>query len=330
MGLKGKLVCHLFYGVSLMHDSSYKTFFSNPKMVEALLSHFIQEQWVHCVDWSTLERISSSYVADDFRERHSDLIWRVRLTNDEFLYLYLLIEFQSQIDRFMAVRLITYIGLFFQDLIRKKCLIKNKFLPPVFPLVLYNGPRLWKQPIKIEKLYTSLPPELMRYQPQLQFHLIDENAYSWEQLNVQNNVAAILIQLENSSGTEEMERTICKLVNALHSDPVLLALQGTFTEWLTKFVLPSRFPEHEIEPIQNLMEIIYMLNRRGTAWTTLAKEEGLRQGIQQGLEQGLEKGLEQGKKEIALFMLQNNEPMEKIIRYTGLTSQQILSLCTKH
>ncbi|MDM8559486.1 Rpn family recombination-promoting nuclease/putative transposase [Thiotrichales bacterium HSG14] len=38
------------------------------------------------------------------------------------MYIYLLMEFQSRVDRFMAVRLMVYIGMFYQDL------IKNAFL----------------------------------------------------------------------------------------------------------------------------------------------------------------------------------------------------------
>jgi len=44
-------------------------------------------------------------------------LWRVRC-RDEWIYVYILIEFQSTVDRFMAVRLMTYIGLLYQDLIR--------------------------------------------------------------------------------------------------------------------------------------------------------------------------------------------------------------------
>jgi len=47
-------------------------------------------------------------------------------------YDYLVIEFQSTVNRFMAVRLVTYIGLFYQDLIRSKQLLANGQLPVVF------------------------------------------------------------------------------------------------------------------------------------------------------------------------------------------------------
>jgi len=61
------------------------------------------------------------------------VIWRVKCQN-QWLYVYLLIEFQSRIDYFMAVRIVTYIGLLYQDLIKQHKLGKKDKLPPVFPL----------------------------------------------------------------------------------------------------------------------------------------------------------------------------------------------------
>ncbi len=86
------------------HDHSYKLLFSHPRMVQDLLEGFVHEDWVRQADFSTLERVSGSYVSDDLREREDDVIWRVRL-GPEWLYVYLLIEFQSTPDHFMALRI---------------------------------------------------------------------------------------------------------------------------------------------------------------------------------------------------------------------------------
>jgi Putative transposase, YhgA-like len=85
-----------------------------------------------------LNKVSSSYIADDLRSREDDVIWRVRWGQD-WLYVYLLLEFQSTVDRFMAVRILSYVGLLYQDLIRSGQLTASGQLPPVLPLVLYNS-----------------------------------------------------------------------------------------------------------------------------------------------------------------------------------------------
>jgi predicted transposase YdaD len=120
------------------HDPCYKLLYGHAAMVRDLLKGFMTGPWVRELDLDTLEKCSGSYVSDDLRDRADDLIWRVRW-GPNWLYIYLLLEFQSTIDTWMAVRIQTYIGLLYQDLIRAEDLTEAHRLPPVLPIVLYNG-----------------------------------------------------------------------------------------------------------------------------------------------------------------------------------------------
>src|SRR6266581_3500800 len=99
--------------VPMEHDASYKLLFSHARMVEDLLHGFVHEAWVRDLDWTTLERVSDSQISDDLRSRRDDLVWRVRWGPD-WLYLYLLLEFQSTVDAYMAVRVLVYVGLLYE------------------------------------------------------------------------------------------------------------------------------------------------------------------------------------------------------------------------
>ena len=57
-----------------------------------------------------------------------------------------------------------------------------------------------------------------------------------------------------------------------------------------------------------------------------AEQKGIQKGIQQGIHQGIQKGVAEGRLEIARAMIADDEPVEKIKRYTGLTSKEIESL----
>jgi hypothetical protein len=46
----------------------------------------------------------------------------------------------------MAVQILSYMGLLYQDLIRSGQLMASGQIPPVLPLVLYNGVRCWQAP----------------------------------------------------------------------------------------------------------------------------------------------------------------------------------------
>src|SRR5262249_18706075 len=83
-------------------DRGYKKLFSHPRMVELLVRSFVAEDFVDDFDFTTLKRLPTSYVTDDFRERESDILWQVTLRG-RTVYIFLLIEFQSSVDRFMAL-----------------------------------------------------------------------------------------------------------------------------------------------------------------------------------------------------------------------------------
>ena len=68
-------------------------------------------------------------------------MWRVRFNDDRWLYVVLLLEFQSAVDRSMAVRMLTYTALLYQKLIAEGVLREHSVLPPVLPdaLVAVSG-----------------------------------------------------------------------------------------------------------------------------------------------------------------------------------------------
>ena len=142
------------------HDASYKLLFSHARMVEDLLRGFVHEAWVRDVDLTTLERVSDSQISDDLRSRRDDLVWRVRWGPD-WLYLYLLLEFQSTVDPYMAVRVLVYVGLLYQALIRAGQLPASGNLPPVVPIVLYNGRGRWTAPQTIAGVVETMPRSLV-------------------------------------------------------------------------------------------------------------------------------------------------------------------------
>jgi hypothetical protein len=51
----------------------------------------------------------------------------------EWVYLYLLIEFQSRVDKYMALRMMVYVGLLYQDLIKRGEVLADGRLPPSCP-----------------------------------------------------------------------------------------------------------------------------------------------------------------------------------------------------
>jgi len=264
------------------HDNGYKLLFSHAAMVADLLRGFVKEDWVREVDFGTLKRVDGSYVSDDLRSRENDVVWRVGWKGG-WLYVYILLEFQSRVDPFMAVRAMTYLGLLYQDLIRQKALTPSGRLPPVFILVLYNGTRPWRAALDMADLVEPVPGGLDLYQPRLRYALIDEARIPEMELESERNLAAALFRLETSQGAEDVSSGMVEMAACLtgSSDE---GLRRSVETWLKRVLLPTRFPGLQVPEVADLQEMQAMLAERALEWTREWKEEGRQEGLQEAVQ----------------------------------------------
>lgn len=237
------------------HDHSYKLLFSHPEMVKDLLTGFVKEAWVEQLDFSTLEKVSGSYVTEDLRDREDDIIWRVRW-GDDWLYVYLLLEFQSSEDTYMAVRIMTYLGLLYQDLIRQKAFTPGGKLPPVLPVVLYNGETRWTAAQNMADLVERVPGGLECYRPDVAYLLLDEGAMVNDPVwsDQVRNVAAALFRLEHNRDEQDMLNVLGTLVEWLKA-PEQTGLRRAFVVWIRRVLLPDRAPEMELPDLTALQDL---------------------------------------------------------------------------
>ncbi len=269
------------------HDNSYKNLFSHKELVRDLLTGFIHEEWIEEVDLATLEKVSSSFVSDDLRDREDDVIWRVRCKGS-WIYVYLLIEFQSSPDRFMAVRLMTYIGLLYQDLIKSKQIPKTGMLPPVLPLVLYNGDRPWNSPLSAQELIQRVPGGLERYSPALSYLLLDETRYPLDDEGTAHNLVAAVFRLEQCRSLDDIQRVTRELLQWM-KEPEQARLRRSFAVWIRR-VLTQSLPETEMPETNDLTEVNNMLSHNLSNWAREQRQQALQQGLQQGMQQGMQQG----------------------------------------
>ena len=157
------------------HDIAHKEFYSHPENVKDLIQGFVALDCVSEFDFSTLERENTSFVPKENTERHDDIIWKLRW-RDKWVYIYILIEFQSDVDETMPVRIMSYVSLLYLYLLGNKNLEywKEKKLPVVLPIVLYNGKDVWNVPKNVESMFKYTYKELERFIPKLSYYFIDE------------------------------------------------------------------------------------------------------------------------------------------------------------
>ena len=263
------------------HDGSYRRLFSHAVMAEDLIRRYVAPPWIDRLDFSTLEMVPAHYVSEELEQRESDVVWRLRYSpSGDWFYVYILIEFQSSVLHFMAIRVLAYVMLLYEDLIRAKRLTKSGKLPPVVPIVLYNGTRPWTAPLQVAELIESMPG-FQRHLPRFEVLVIDEGHLSREELEPLDSPVAGVFQLEQSSGLEEIRRIIDTLIEVLDA-PELSELRRDMATWVRRAILQARLPGAKIPELQDLQEAKIMLAERAANWPKQWKAEGYEKGLKEG------------------------------------------------
>ncbi|MDP3636023.1 MAG: Rpn family recombination-promoting nuclease/putative transposase, partial [Azonexus sp.] len=240
------------------HDSSYKFLFSRPELVRDLILGFIPDAWLHSLDYETLENVPGHYVTEDLQHRADDIVWRVKV-GGEWVYLYLLIEFQSSVDKYMALRMMVYVGLLYQDLLKTGRALADGRLPPVLPIVLYNGSARWTAETDIFDLIPAVPGLVQQYKPRHKYLLIDENAYPDSELASLKNLVAAVFRIEHPTSPASISILLSLLNDWLADRP---DLRRMFAIWIRATLMRKAEYRIVLPQIDDLQELNVMLAER--------------------------------------------------------------------
>ena len=259
-----------------MHDETYKKLFAFPRMVEDLLRGFVAGLRVDDIDFSTLQKLSAEYVSDELLRRHGDAVWRVRLRG-HWLYLVVLLEFQSRDEPRMALRILTYTGLLYEELVRNGAVASGQPLPPVLPVVLYNGAQPWRAAREMGELIAAVGPELARYQPAQRYHVVDERHLA-ENALPSDNLVTSLVDLERSGSAPDLARVV-EALQAKLRDPHDLELRRVFLDWVRQLAARLAPTGGELPAVRTLEELKMTLVERVAEWPKQWLQEGIEQGL---------------------------------------------------
>ena len=280
--------------MAINHDGARKDIFSHKQVVVDFLRGYVEQSWVRSVDFDSLERVNSSYVHETDQRRIGDVVWRLKLKDDgSWVYMYLLLELQSSVDRYMALRMMVYVGLLYQDLIKQKQLSPGGLLPAIFPAVIYNAKRPWKAPLSLSELITPVPEPLRSLLPAMRYFLLDEGRV---QPLAPNNILSTIIQMEKAPDTGQLAASLQRAHELLKA-PEHQSLRRSLLVWLKRVVLSEMAPNKEFAQLNELQEVQTMLAETVTQWTQNWKHEGWQKGLREGRKEGLQKGLQEGLQE---------------------------------
>jgi hypothetical protein len=259
-------------------DSLYHRLFAHPRMVEGLVREFVPRRLVADLDFSGLQRVNPKFHPSrrSARRREGDVIWRLPTREGSDIYLYLLIEFQSKSDAWMAVRTQVYQGLLWQQAIDEQKLQAGARLPPLLLIVLYNGEPRWEAANTTRELIALSPDSaLWPWQPQVRYHLLDMGAFPKHELARRSSLVALLFRLEQRHSPEGLKELLEEVIGWFRRHEGYERLQRLFTE-----LIREAFAGHgvKLSGSRNLLEVKSMLATQFEAW----KEQWLAEGEAKG------------------------------------------------
>lgn len=310
------------------HDARYKRLFYNPRLVQELLESFVPLDFVRQLDYTAMERIDKSFVSRRNRKQEGDLLWRIPLcgNREEAVYLYLLLEFQSTVDRFMALRMLRYICEFYEYL-RHASKPAPSTLPPVFPLVLYNGERDWDAPGELMELIR--PQIAVPYLPVFRYCTVIEKDIPDAELRCLKNAIASIFYLEKCPPAEVGTR-IQELAGIIRSldHPVVDLVQGWINSYLEE--LPNFETNRAIlEKTLPKQEARTMFGPALKEWAKNIVDQGVAEGRARGLAEGKAEGKAIGKAEGIL--LEKRQTLIRLLERrfgNGAANRELIERCT--
>lgn len=309
-------------------DSDFKQLFAFPELARELLRAAVPLAWARYTRPGDFERVNASYVNLEGKQRHDDIVWCIHRNARPNLYM--LVEFQSRPEKFMALRMFSYACLLCEDLLKQRRATHGHF-PLVLPVVLYSGRSPWNAATSLPGLRPQANPALEPMQPELKYCVVD--------LNTTSHVIHAMLELNQADDRQTRLPELMSVIDIWLRRQHNPDLSRTVTDWI-KRQMGSAFELVNLPQESSLEEVVMMFEHKFRDYEALLEyqavergkekgmaigiaqgieqgvELGMEQGIEQGREQGLEQGLKRGREETTL--LERRRVLSLLIKRTGI------------
>ena len=286
-------------------DNFYHQFFSNAEVVADLIKT-VQPGLLAELDVNSFVQVSNEFISADMRARRSDVFWKVKWHSKEqvaeegWLYIYILLEFKSRAERFCILQVLEYLVLAYRDLINKNALTASQKLPPLLPIVLYNGDIPWQQPKSLAELIEPGPVFFKPYIPDFNLLVIDENDYRDAPLEMTSLISAIFT-FENSRHPLDLKSVTEAFFVWFNSHPKQQLKQTIINR--VKHSLKNVLSPDILNQVSTLEELSPMFATRAEKFMEQQKQQWQYFGWQEGRQEGRQEGEIHGKRAFLMITL---------------------------
>src|SRR6266581_5401293 len=173
------------------HDLMVRAVLSDVTEAISFLQAHVSEEVSQGLNWSTLRLVEGSFVDEDLRGSEAALLYEfARVSDQETVWVYVLLEHQSTPDRWMRFRLLKYCCRIWEMSFREHP--DQRELRAIVPLVFYQGERSWSYSSEFADLFAE-PVRDWPGVPYFSHGLIDQSGI--EPGEVQGDLKVRLMQL---------------------------------------------------------------------------------------------------------------------------------------
>jgi predicted transposase/invertase (TIGR01784 family) len=154
-----------------IHDAFFRQALSDPELAATFLREHLPTELAELLGPEPPEPLPGSFVDEELRQHHSDLLFRIQLKTGGNAFAYVLMEHKSSPDHGARLQLLRYIVRVLTDYYEQN---EHQLpLPPVLPLLANQGPDGWRFSCEFRDLFGSVPEVLRPYLPSFQHVLVD-------------------------------------------------------------------------------------------------------------------------------------------------------------
>lgn len=318
----------------LKHDSLAKKILSDPAAAHEFLNHYLPESCKSLLDLNTLKVEKESYIEEDLKQKFSDLVFSIKMKNNQKAFIYTLVEAEVSPKYWTAFKLWKYMFLLLE---RHKTKNKSK-LPLIIPLVVYHGNTPFTVPRNLWELFSE--PSLAKEFMGGDYQLVDLYAMPDNEIKKKAHLG-MLEYFMKYVHSRDMLKLWGEFLENFKSCIVLDKEKGYLYIRSFLWYSDSKLHEDQQAALENIIAKHLPSEDKEDIMRTIAqkyREEGIRIGQEEGIrigqgkgklegiQLGQAKGKEEGKIEIAKSMLLRGYPIEDIISLIGLPPSRIKEL----
>jgi predicted transposase/invertase (TIGR01784 family) len=285
--------------VANIHDAFFKQSLSDPVLAAAFLREHLPPELANLIGPEAPELCPGTFVDEELRQHHSDLLFQVHLKGSRDAFAYILVEHKSTPDPAARLQLLRYIVCILVQWHERE---QRLPLPAVLPLLAHQGPKDWEFSCEFMDLFGPVAEEVRPYLPSFHHALVDLARMDDEALSGEARLRAFLKALKYGR-----RRDLPDCLDIVFAEAPVLTESDLFA--IVTYLDKGPITVHHKLMHDVLQRLVPERKERIMGWFSQGYyEEGLAQGRTEGhtegRTEGLAEGLSEGAAKILLRLLQ--------------------------